>query len=124
VENSPINRHLGATPEDLPDGRVRLRLAVRPEFVNEVGVVHGGIPTFLLDGAMGRAMSRTLAPDESCATIQLSVQFLLPARGVLTAEARIVRRGKRAAFAEAECVGGDGRVVARAHGVWALFEKR
>ena len=124
MENSPINRFLGAAPEDLPDGRVRLRLVVRPEFMNEVGVVHGGIPAFLLDGAMGRAMGLTLGPGETCATVQLSCQFLRPARGALTAEAKIVRRGRRVAFVEADCRDEEGGLVARAHGTWALFEKR
>ncbi|MCI0588063.1 MAG: PaaI family thioesterase [Planctomycetes bacterium] len=124
MENSPINLLLGATPEDLPDGRVRLRLGVRPEFANETGATHGGVAAFLLDGAMGRAMVRTLAPGESCATVQLSLQFLSPARGLLTAEARIVRRGRRVAFLEADCKGEDGKLVGRAQGTWALFEKR
>ncbi|HET6202432.1 MAG TPA: PaaI family thioesterase [Planctomycetota bacterium] len=124
MENSPINRLLGASPEDLPDGRVRLRLAVRPDFENEVGMTHGAIPALLLDGAMGRAMVRTLGPGETCATVQLSLQFLSPARGLLTAEARVVRRGRRVAFLEADCRGEDGALVARAHGTWALSEKR
>ena len=124
VENSPINLLLGATPEDLPDGRVRLRLAVRPEFANETGATHGGVAAFLLDGAMGRAMVRTLGPGENCATVQLSLQFLSPARGLLTAEARIVRRGRGVAFVESDCTGEDGKLVARAPRTRALLENR
>jgi uncharacterized protein (TIGR00369 family) len=118
--HSPLNAALGITAEDLPDGRVRLWLETTEQHRNEVGIVHGGIPTLLLDGAMGRCVVRTLAPGETCATVQLSVQFLSAARGRVAAVARIVRRGRTTAFLEAECTREDGTMVARAHGTWVV----
>lgn len=121
---SPVNRKLGVETEDLEDGSVRLSLTTDASFHNEVGFVHGGVPTFLLDGAMGRACGRTLdlSRGQSCATVQLSVQFLTKAEGRLTAVGRVVRRGRRVAFLEGECVREDGKTVARAHGTWAIAE--
>jgi uncharacterized protein (TIGR00369 family) len=118
--HSPINAALGIQTEDLPDGRVRLSLETGPEHLNEVGLVHGGVSALLLDGAMGRCVGRTLAPGQSCATVQLSVQFLAPAEGRLAALARVVRRGRTTAFMEAECTRADGTLVARAHGTWVI----
>ena len=117
---SPFNDKLGIAAEDLADGRVRLELETGPEWTNEVGSVHGGVAMSLLDGAMGRAVGRTLASGERCATVQFSAQFLAPAEGRIAATARVVKRGRAVAFAEAECVRDDGTLVARAHGTWSV----
>lgn len=119
--HSPINAKLGITSEDLPDGRVRLSLETDPSLQSEGGRVHGGVHALLLDGAMGRCVGRTLEPGQSCATVQLSIQFLAPAEGRIAAVGRVVRRGRTAAFMEAECAREDGTVVARAHGTWMIF---
>jgi uncharacterized protein (TIGR00369 family) len=118
--HSPINAALGIEHEDLPDGGVRLALSTGPEHVNEVGIVHGGITTLLLDGAMGRCAGRTLAPGQTCATVQLSVQFLAPAEGRIQAVGRVLKRGRSIAFLEGECTRADGAVIARAHGTWVI----
>ena len=118
--HSPINAALGIRTEDLPDGRVRLSLETGENHLNEIGLVHGGVSALLLDGAMGRCVGRTLAPGQSCATVQLSVQYLAPAEGRIAAVARVVRRGRTTAFMEAECTRDDGTLVARAHGTWVI----
>jgi len=117
---SPLNARLGISSEDLPDGRVRLALETDESLRSEGGRIHGGIAALLLDGAMGRAVERSLGAGQSCATVQLSVQYLAPAEGLLTAEGRIVRRGRTLAFLEGECRRADGTIVARAHGTWAI----
>lgn len=124
AELSPINRRMGVSVEDRPDGAVRLSMTTDATCVNEVGLVHGGLAGFLLDGAMGRAVVRTLAPGEGAATLQLSLQFLAPASGRITAEGRVVRRGRTTAFLEGVCTREDGVEVARAHGVWTVRPAR
>ena len=118
--HSPLNAKLGITAEDLPDGRVRLSMATDESLRSESGRIHGGIHALLLDGAMGRCVGRTLEPGQDCATVQLSVQYLAPAEGVLSALGRVVRRGRSVAFLEGECTRADGTVVARAHGTWFI----
>lgn len=118
--HSPFNEKLGITAEDLADGRVRLSVESGPSWTNEVGSVHGGLAMSLLDGAMGRAIGRALSPGDMCATVEFSTQFLAPAAGRLVATGRVVKRGRRIAFAEAECVREDGTIVARAHGTWSV----
>jgi len=120
IPASPINTLLGIETADLEDGTVELTLTTRAEHHNEVGFVHGGIAALLLDGAMGRAVGRTLEPGQVCATMQLSVQFVSPAVGTIVARSRVVRRGRTTAFMEAECTREDGRIVARAHGTWTI----
>jgi uncharacterized protein (TIGR00369 family) len=118
--HSPLNAHLGIRHEDLADGSVRLTLETGPEHHNEIGIVHGGLTALLLDGAMGRAAGRTLAPGQRTATVQISIQFLAQAEGTIAAVGRVVRRGRTLAFLESECTRADGKVVARAHGTWVI----
>lgn len=120
LPHSPFNQRQGILVEDLADGTVALTLDTDDSFHNEVGFVHGGVAMFLLDGAMGRCCGRTLAPGQSCATVQISVQFLRKATGRLRALGRITRRGRRVAFLEGECHTADGELVARAQGTWAI----
>lgn len=117
---SPLNRLLGVDVVDLEDGEVELTLEPSDVHRNELGALHGGVVSSLLDGAMGRAVGRSLGGAGTCATVQLSVQFLAPAEGRLTARSRRVRIGGRVAFMEAECRNDQGVLVARAHGTWAL----
>jgi acyl-CoA thioesterase len=124
IPPSPINDLLGIEVQDLPDGAVRLALETRPEYRNEVGIVHGGIAALLCDGAMGRAVGRTLEEGQTCATVQLSIQYLRPAQGRLVATSRTVRRGRTTAHMEAKCTRADGEVVARAHGTWVIGRQR
>lgn len=121
---SPINSRFGVEHEDLADGTVRLSLAVEPWMLNEVGVAHGGIAMFLMDGAMGRCCCLTLKAGETCATVQLSVQFLAPARGRIAAHARVTKRGRRVAFLESTCASEDGTVIGVAQGTWAISTPR
>lgn len=118
--HSPLNAKLGILAEDLEDGSVRLSLETDESMRNELGGLHGGIVMLLVDGAMGRAAGRTLAPGQVCATVQFSSQFLAPAQGRLSAVGRVVRRGRSIAFVEGEVTRADGTLVARAHGTWAI----
>ena len=88
-----MNELLGVLSEDLADGSVRLTLETRPEHQSEGGRIHGGLLGLLLDGAMGRACGRTLDPGQTCATVQLSIQFLAAAEAAADPTSR--KRGKR-----------------------------
>lgn len=122
--HSPLNATLGIRTIDSPDGTSSLELDTDERFLNEIGIVHGGITMLLLDGAMGRTVGRSLAEGEGCGTVQFSNQFLEPAQGRLRATARIVRRGMRLVFVEGECFREDGTCIARAQGTWAVFRLR
>lgn len=118
---SAINRFFGTREEDPPNEPSRLRLTLREDFRNETGAIHGGVAAYLLDGAMGRTVMRTVGPAESAATVQFSLQFLRPAEGELLATARVLKRGKRAIFMEGECHNERGELIAKAQGTWAVF---
>lgn len=119
---TPFDELLGLDVVRASEGRAEALLQLRPDHRNKRGVAHGGVVSALLDTALGAAVVSTMAPEEWCGTLELSVQFRDPARhGPLTGRGRVARRGRRIAFAEGEVVDGNDRVVAAAHGVWTIW---
>lgn len=93
------------------DGRFVVELDADERHLHGQGRVHGGVIMALLDTAMARAARRD--GDAYAPTIELKTSFLRPAGpGRLTARARMVRDGRRLAFAEAELHDGQGRCLA------------
>lgn len=119
---TPFDALLGTRALRVGGGESEMHLELRPEHCNRRGVAHGGVISALLDTALGAAVVSTLAEQEWCGTLELSVQFRDPARhGPLTGHGRVARRGRRVAFAEGEVVDARGRTVASAHGVWTIW---
>lgn len=107
----------------LEDGRVEAVIDVREEHLNEGGVVHGGLLATALDVVMGSAVVATLDLEggEWCATQSLTTDFVRPVTdGTIRAVGEIDRRGSLAANVSGEVLDEEGRVCARATGVWAV----
>ena len=103
----------------------RYELIVGPDHLNRRGVAHGGVVTGLLDSALGTAVVSAITAEEWCGTLELSIQFREPIfPGTITAEGRMVRRGRTAAFAEGEVRDAHGKILATAHGVWTIWPTR
>jgi acyl-CoA thioesterase len=117
---------LGMTEEPVRPGEVRFALRTEPRHRNIGGVVHGSVTMALLDSAMGHATSSLLAPDEFCATTEISFQFLAAAwpGDRLVATGVVTKRARTVAFLEGVCRNDAGDVVARAHGTWHIGRRR
>lgn len=106
------------------DGRARSELAIAPEHLNPHGVVHGAVLFALADTGMGAALYPSLANGESCATIELKLNFFRPAtQGTLVCDSSIVNRGRTIANLESRILLGD-KLVATANGNFAIFPRR
>jgi acyl-CoA thioesterase len=105
-------------------GRASAALEVRPELLNPLGVVHGGVLFSIADTVMGAALHTTLAPDESCATVEIKIHFLQPVtEGKIRCRTQLVHRGSRIAVLESHL--SVGRVqVAQALGTFTIFDVR
>lgn len=100
---NPFFCFMGIDVADIGDGRAVLRMEVRPEMYNGAGWLQGGIFTALADEAIALALYSRLSGGEGIATISESTCFFKGARdGVIIAEGRVVKKGRRVAFAEAE----------------------
>ncbi len=102
-------------------GRVDVALDLQPHHMNLVGIAHGGLLGVMADTATGLALRTVLEPGHTHVTTQLSITFLAPGRtGTVVARGRVVKAGRRFGYAEADVVGGDGTLLARAAATFAV----
>lgn len=119
---TPFDELLGVEVISAKGGMAEACLEITPLHRNRRGVAHGGVVSALLDTSLGAAVVSTLAAQEWCGTLELSVQFRDPARhGPLRGRGRVERRGRQVAFAAGEVIDARGKVVAAAHGVWTIW---
>jgi uncharacterized protein (TIGR00369 family) len=96
-------------------GAATLHLRVRDELRQNNGVIHGGVVASLVDTAAAFAILTLLKPNESTTTIDLTVHYLRPLlRGRVTAEARVVRAGRRVLVISIDVLGEDKTLAATA----------
>jgi uncharacterized protein (TIGR00369 family) len=89
-----------------------LTMPVRPDMHNGVGWLQGGMLVAIADEAMALALYPFLEKNEGIATIAESTSFIKGVRkGTIRAEARVVKKGRRVAFMEAEVWGDDGEKI-------------
>lgn len=94
----PFHVFLGMGLEALGDGRARMRVRYRPEFVGDPSrpALHGGLISTLIDATGGAAVWSTLELSDRVSTVDLRVDYLRPAKlEDLVAEGVVIRAGNR-----------------------------
>ena len=92
---------MGIDPEAYGDGKAELSMTVRPDMLNGVGWLQGGVYVSLIDETMALALMTALDDGEGIATISETTQFIKGVReGRIRAKAHIVRAGRKVIFAE------------------------
>jgi uncharacterized protein (TIGR00369 family) len=115
VAASPFHAALGISVDAVRVGEIDLRLEARPEHTNLLGTVHGGVLATLADTAAGLAVRTSIPRGSRHVSANLDVQYLAPAAvDTLLATGRVVRLGRRLAFAEASVTDDEGLELARA----------
>ena len=113
---------LGARLEHVAPGEVDVSLQVETRHLNLAGTLHGGLIATLADTATGLALRTTLDTGTTSLTSSLSVTFLRPGHpGEVTAKGRVVKRGTRFGYAEADVEDGEGRLLARAAATFTVM---
>lgn len=111
----PVAQLIGFTLTAVAEGRSTVVLETGPQHANPMGTLHGGILCDVADAAMGIAYASTLAEDESFTTLELKINFLKPVwQARLTAEGRVVKRGRTIGLTECDITDEKGSLVARA----------
>lgn len=106
------------------EGRVEFSCLVDESVYNPIGVVHGGLVCTLLDTVAGCAVHSTLPRGTGYTSIELKVTYLravTATSGPLRAIGRVVKPGRRVAFAEGEVLDAAGRSVATASSSLLVF---
>jgi uncharacterized protein (TIGR00369 family) len=106
---------VGASP-----GKVRLAVGVTERVQNRHGAAHGGVIFTLMDVALGMSAQRPDGNPAHVATVNLNLQFLVPGKGRLMAEGRLLRAGRSLAFCEGEVHDERGTLVAKATGTFRI----
>lgn len=122
VERSRFHSWLGMRLEHLEEGRSELALEVGPDHVNLMGVLHGGVISSLADAATGIAMLSALDDGWSHLTTSIQLTFLAPGKlgDRVVAHGRVVKRGRRFGYAEADVERADGSLLARASATFLI----
>jgi uncharacterized protein (TIGR00369 family) len=111
----------GMSLERVAEGEVEVALEVEERHRNLLGIVHGGVIATLADTAAGLAYRTVLEPGTAHVTTQLSVTYLAPGRaGRILARGRVVKRGRRIGYAEADVQDEEGKLLARATALFAI----
>ena len=91
---------------------------VGPQHLNAGGRVHGGMIASLADHALGLTVWEAIG-RQSCATIQLTIQYVSAATlgEFLEARGEVIRATRSVVFIRGLVMAGE-RIVATADGVW------
>ena len=119
--NHPFADLIGLVFESVHQGRSLCRIEVEEKLLNPHGVVHGGVMSALADTGMGGALYPLLAEDESCATVEIKINYFKPVQnGTLECSTQLLHKGKTVASLESEILSND-ELVAKASGTYAIF---
>ena len=107
------------------DAQDTVRLSVRPELLNQGGLLSGAVTYAMVDYGMGAALWPSTSAEESIATMNIAINYLATARkGDVLCRSVVDRRTRWAASLRSEVCAEDGRLLCTAVGSYAIFARR
>src|SRR5688500_2416724 len=120
----PIAKRVQMGITALEEGRVEFTCELAESVYNPSGVGHGGPACTMLGTVAGCAVHTTRPAGTAYTSIELKVSYLRAVHatsGPRTAIGRVVKAGRRVAFAEGEVLDAAGRTVATASSSLLVF---
>jgi uncharacterized protein (TIGR00369 family) len=115
LDSVPYAHLLGIELDEVSKGSATLGLEIRKELTQNHGVVHGGAIASLIDTAMAFAIITLLGPREKVTTVDLTISYLRPlTEGRITANAKVVRAGRRLFVVSTDVFAPDGKLASTA----------
>src|SRR5262249_53112771 len=114
----PLNtmaKTVGYDVVEVTSGRVVITCEPNDTHLNPAGTVHGGLPTILLDSAMGLAIRSTQEKGVGSTTLEFKISLvrpITPQTGLITAEGVVLNCGRRVGTAEGRITDRQGRLLA------------
>ncbi len=119
----PVAELIGFGIQEVAPGRAVTTLQTGPQHANPMGTLHGGILCDISDAAMGISLATTLEPNQSFTTMELKINFLRPVwSSKLTAEAKVIQRGKSTAYVECTVTDENKKLVAKASSTCMILQ--
>ncbi len=125
---NPLFAFLGMRLISAGNGEAEIRLPVRKELTQGVGLVAGGILATLADETMAHAALADLPEGLALVTSEMNIRYLRSADpskgGELAAKARIVKQGRQVITVESSVFDLEGRLLATAGGSFWLQQRK
>ncbi len=124
----PFFKLLGIELVEVEPYRSKLRVALRPDLCQPMGIMHGGVIATLVDTAIAQAL--LLTPEYMAAhaqggrivTVDLRIKYLRPVtEGAITCEALIPRVGRQITHATATVTNDAGKEVALGDSIYMII---
>lgn len=114
----PASETLGfeVHPTDTPEDGVTISWVVPEGLCNSAGNLQGGVMAAFADALLGGAAAAHLPEDNYPALAEMNISIFRPAPAgtKLTGTGKVLKRGKRVLFVEAEITCPEGKLVAKA----------
>lgn len=119
LSSSPVWEHIGLELKFAENGKSKVFMPAKNEFLQVFGNIHGGILATLLDATMAAALNSVLNENTFSVTAEMKIQFLKSASGNhLTGVGEVVKHGKTLTVCKSEIYDQDDQVVAFATGTF------
>lgn len=125
IENNYFGRLIGMEFEIIEPGKVKYKLDINKSHLATPNAVHGGCLSALLDATMGVGALSLVEKDFSVvSTLELKVSFLdsVLKNDHLISTSKIIRKGRKIIFAEAEVENQKGQLVAKSSGTFMILD--
>lgn len=120
----PFEDTLGVRVLHRHEDGVTVELGIKDEFINSVGILHGGVIASFADEAAWHALTNHYG-DRACTTTELKVNYLRPLTGsAVTARARLVQTGKTLCVSQIDISDAAGKLAALAIVTYMLLPPR
>jgi uncharacterized protein (TIGR00369 family) len=102
-----------------------VRLTIRPELINNGGLLSGVVTYALVDYCMGSTLWAQTTEQERIATINIAINYLQTAtEGEIVCRTTLDRRNRTIAVLRSEVRHEDGRLMVTAIGSYSIFPPR
>jgi uncharacterized protein (TIGR00369 family) len=124
IELNPFLAFLAMKPEEFREGYARFRMTIRPEYMQDAGIMQGGLIVAMADETAAHAIMTLLKPGEGLTTIELKNSFLAPAKdGDLIAEAQVYKKGRTLMIADCTVTDDQARPVVRLSATFMIMRE-
>jgi len=114
---------LGIELVDIKKGWAKLRLPFSEKLIHPYGIVNGGANFSLADAAVAMALIGLIERDEQFTTIEMNINYVRPfGDGEITAEAKIVNKGRSTALGDVDIIDQRGRLIAKSKATYMIME--
>jgi uncharacterized protein (TIGR00369 family) len=102
-----------------------VRLEIRPELINNGGLLSGVVTYALVDYCMGSTLWVQTTEQERIATINIAINYIQTAtEGEIVCRTTLDRRNRTTAVMHSEVRHEDGRLLVSAIGSYTIFQRR